>query len=151
MTNHDIANQLADAVKALVPEFLKDPIDFDMSKGNAAFVAIDSTGNIVGRIFGNDKNHGRGCFGIAQRKVSQVWITGYATGRFEELVYSRQLDDGQFGINRPDFIGWEGGIALICPDGKLLAAAFSGFRGEMDIEIIKKAAATIKGLAIKTD
>lgn len=148
MTNRELALALADAVSALVPEFLEDPIDFGMSKGNAAFVAVDPDGNIAGRIFGQDKNHGRGCFGIAQRKVSQVWITGYATGHFEELVYSRKLDDSRFGINRPDFIGWEGGVPLRCPDGGLLAAAFSGFRGEKDIEIIQRAAAAIPGLTL---
>ena len=85
------------------------------------------------------------------RKVIQVWSTGYATGRFEELVYGGQLDDSVFGINRPDFIGWPGGVPLLLPDGTLIAAAFSGFRGKKDVEIIERAAATIPGLRVKKD
>ena len=151
MTNQDIAQTLVDGISALIPEFLKDPIDFGMSGGNAACVVIDNSGRIYGQIFGTDHNRGRGIFGIAQRKVMQVWCTGYATGRFEELVYSRQVDDAPFGINRPDFIGWEGGIPLLLEDGSLLSAAFSGFRGEKDIAIIEKAASAIKGLRLKKD
>ena len=151
MNSQAIAQILVEGISALVPEFLKDPIDFGMSAGNAACVVIDSSGRIYGRIFGDDHNRGRGIFGIAQRKVMQVWCTGYATGRFEELVYSRKLDDSPFGINRPDFIGWEGGIPLLLTDGSMLAAAFSGFRGENDIAIIEKAASSIKGLSIKKD
>ena len=144
--NQEIITRLVAEVGALLPDFLKDPVDFGMSNGNAAFAVIDSAGAISGQIFGTDKNRGRGCFGIVQRKLLQVWCTGYATGHFEELVYSRQIDDSTFGISRPDFIGWEGGIPLYLEDGSAIAAAFSGFRGEKDIEIIEKAAAKIQGL-----
>lgn len=149
--SRDLSLRLVDEISALVPEFLKDPIDFGMSDGNAACVVIDPDGNISGKIFGNDHNRGRGIFGIVQRKATQVWCTGYATGRFEELVYSRQLDDTPFGIIRPDFIGWEGGIPLLLEDGRLWAAAFSGFRGENDIAIIQMAVGRIKELRLKKD
>jgi glc operon protein GlcG len=122
-----------------------------MSGGNAAFAVIDGNGLVRGRIFGTNKAKARWCFGIVNRKVIQVWSTGYATGRFEELVYGGQLDDEPFGINRPDFIGWRGGVALLVGDGSLLAAAFSGFRGEKDVEIIERAARNIPGLRIKSD
>ena len=59
--------------------------------------------------------------------------------------------DGPFGIMRPDFIGWEGGVAIHGPDGTLFAAAFSGFRGEKDVEIVVRAAAKIPGLRVKVD
>ena len=121
------------------------------AQGNAALLIIDSQGNCVGRIFGSNKNRGRNCFATVQRKANQVWITGYATGRFEELVYAKKLDDSAFGINRPDFIGWEGGVPLLLADGSLLAAAFSGFRGEKDIEIIEKAAASLPDVRVKRD
>lgn len=51
---------------------------------------------------------------------------------------------------RPDFIGWEGGVPLVAADGSVFAAAFSGFRGEKDTEIVVRAAATV-GLRPKRD
>jgi glc operon protein GlcG len=144
------AANLIEEISRLFPSYLADPIDFEMSKGSAATCVIDATGRIHGRIFGEDKARSRWCFGIANRKVIQVWSTGYATGRFEELVYSGKLDDSQFGVNRPDFIGWEGGVPLLQPDGLLLAAAFSGFRGSKDVEIVERAAQAI-GLRVKKD
>lgn len=145
-----MAAQLAEEVGRLLPEFLADPVDRDMSRGNAAVCVIDACGRIHGRIFGDDKGRGRWCFGIATRKVIQVWMTGYATGKFEELVFSGRLDESKFGISRPDFIGWFGGVPLLRPDGAPVAAAFSGFRGAKDMEIIERAAATV-GLTVKRD
>ena len=150
ISQKSIAEQLVDEVARLVPSFLEDPIDREMSKGNAAIAVIDPAGQIHGRIFGSDKAKSRWVFGIANRKVIQVWSTGYATGRFEELVYAGKVDDSRFGINRPDFIGWEGGVPLLLPDGALLAAAFSGFRGVKDVEIIVRAASAVSGLTVKT-
>lgn len=145
------AEQLVDEVANLVPSFLQDPIDLEMSKGNAAVMVIDAAGRIHGQLFGENAAKNRWCFGIANRKVIQVWSTGYATGFFEELVYSGKLDDEPFGMSRPDFIGWEGGVPLHTADGALMAAAFSGFRGVKDIEIIVRAAALIPGLSVKRD
>ena len=148
----DLAQQLVDEVARLLPEYLRDPVDREMSgNGNAAVCVIAPDGRFVGRIFGTDTGKGRWVFGIAARKVSQVRATGYATGRFEELVYAKKLDDGPFGIMRPDFIGWEGGVALHGPDGQLFAAAFSGFRGEKDVEIVVRAAGQVPGLRVKVD
>jgi glc operon protein GlcG len=145
----EIAARLVEEVTTLFPDFLLDPVDMKMSGGNGAVCAIAPTGHVVGRIFGKDQAKGRWCFGIVNRKVIQVWSTGYATGRFEELVYAGKLDEGNFGISRPDFIGWLGGVPLLLEDGSLIAAAFSGFRGEKDVEIIRRAAARIPGLRVK--
>ena len=147
-----LAQRLVDEVARLVPEYLEDPVDREMSgNGNAAVCIIAPGGEFVGRIFGRDPGKGRWVFGIASRKVIQVRTTGHATGRFEELVYSKQIDDGPFGIMRPDFIGWEGGVPLRGPDGRLFAAAFSGFRGEKDVEIGVRAAERVPGLQVKRD
>ena len=146
-----LAEQLVDEVAKLVPAFLEDPIDLEMSKGNAAIAVIDPSGRIHGQLFGENAAKKRWCFGIANRKVIQVWSTGYATGRFEELVYSGKVNDEPYGISRPEFIGWEGGVPLRLEDGSLMAAAFSGFRGVKDIEIIARAAALIPGLSVKQD
>ena len=141
--------QLVEAIEKLLPEFLQDPVDREQSKGNAAVLVIEPSGCTHGRIFGTDKDRGRWCFGIASRKVIQVWRTGYSTGEFEQLVYAGKLDEGVYGVNRPDFIGWQGGVALEGADGSLLAAAFSGFRGIKDIEIIVRAAASVAGLRLR--
>jgi glc operon protein GlcG len=145
------AAAIVEAVARLMPEFLQDPVDREMSKGNAAVCVIEPDGRFVGRIFGEDRAKGRWCFGIASRKVIQVWSTGYATGRFEELVYAGKLDESKFGVNRPDFIGWQGGVPLLLADGSLLAAAFSGFRGINDVAILERAAATVPGVTVKRD
>lgn len=127
-------------IARLMPRFLRHPVDRRQSGGNAAALVIAPTGEVHGRIFGRDATRGQWCWGIAHRKVTQVWRTGYATGRFEELVYAGKLDEGTFGVNRPDFIGWEGGVPLEDDAGRLYAAAFSGFRGVKDVEIITRAA-----------
>ena len=142
--------QLVDEIERLLPSFLEDPIDGPQSKGNAAFLVIDPSGRTFGRIFGPDQDRGRWCFGIAGRKVIQVWRTGYATGEFERLVYAGKIDEGPTGVNRPDFIGWQGGVPLEDATGALYAAAFSGFRGIKDIEIIEKATACVPGLRVRT-
>lgn len=143
-----IAQRLVDEVTKLLPEFLANPTDFEISSGNVAVAIIAPDGSTCGRIYGDDKAKGRFSFGIVNRKAMQVWSTGYATGRFERLVYGGQLDEQPFGINKPDFVGWDGGVPLLTPDGALVAAAFSGLRGIKDIEIIERAAAAV-GLEVK--
>ena len=140
---------LIDEVTRLFPSFMEDPVQRDFSQGTAAVAVIDPSGRTHGQIFGNDKARGRVSLAIANRKLSQVWATGYATGHFEELVYSGKLDEGQFGVNRPDFIGWEGGVPLEFADGTLMAAAFSGFHGIKDIEILVRAASAVPGLSVR--
>ena len=143
------SEKLVAEVVRLFPSFMQDPVDWEMSKGNAALAFIEPDGTTRGHIFGDDRAKGRWCFGIANRKVIQVWSTGYHTGHFEELVYAGKLDEGQFGVSRPDFIGWQGGVPLLTPEGKLIAAAFSGMRGVNDIAIIEQAAAAVPGLSVR--
>jgi len=130
----------------LFPFFLEDPIDLAQSQGNAAFLLLGPEGTLHGHVFGKDTARGLWCLGIAQRKLTQVTRTGYPTGRFEELVYSGKLDEGQFGVHRPDLIGWEGGVPFMLPDGTRISAAFSGFRGINDVAILISAASAVPGL-----
>ena len=138
---------LAEIIR-LYPSYITDPQDTQWNHGNAAVLVIESDGTVAGHIFGDNKDTGQRCYQVASRKVLQVWRTGYHTGRFEELVYSGKLDENQFGVQRPDLIGWEGGVPLLTPDGKLIAAGFSGFRGTSDISIIERSAAVL-GLTVK--
>ncbi len=145
-----VCTQLIEEVIRLYPSYVTDPLDTQWNHGNAAAVAIEPDGSFHGHIFGDDREIGQKCYQIATRKVLQVWRTGYRTGRFEQLVYAGKLDEGAFGVQKPDLIGWEGGIPILAPDGRLIAAAFSGFRGIKDIEILERAAAAI-GLALKRE
>jgi len=138
---------LSAEIERLFPSFLEDPVDLAQCGGNAAYLLIGPDGRMVGRILGEDRARGLAYFGYAYRKVTQVARTGYHTGRFEELVYAGLLDEGKFGLNRPDFFGWEGGVPLLLADGSLLAAGFSGFRGTKDVEIVERAAAAVPGLS----
>lgn len=139
-------NHFAAEIRRLFPSFLEDPVDREQSRGNAAFLLIGPEGTIVGHLFGEDNARGLWCLGIAQRKAVQVARTGYPTGRFEELVYAGKLDEGRFGVHRPDLIGWEGGVPFELSDGSRIAAAFSGFRGINDVAILLAAASAVPGL-----
>jgi hypothetical protein len=144
------SEQLIAEVVRLYPSYILDPLDVQWNHGNAAAVAIEPDGDFRGHIFGSSKELGQKCYQIATRKVLQVWRTGYPTGKFEELVYSGKLSEGDFGVQRPDLIGWEGGIPILAADGRLVAAAFSGFRGVKDVEILARAAEAI-GLRVKRE
>jgi uncharacterized protein GlcG (DUF336 family) len=142
------SEQLTAEVIRLFPQFLADPLDWEKSHGNGALAVIEDDGTVRGHLFGEDRTVMRRLFGIANRKVIQVWCTGYATGHFESLVFSGQLDEGTFGVDRPDFIGWKGGVPLQTAEGRRIAAAFSGIRGEKDVEIVERAAAAVPGLMV---
>ncbi len=130
---------LAQEVDRLVPEYLRDPIDFANCQGHGAWAAIGPDGAWCGRGYGPEKERLRGLMVYAQRKASQVWMTSQATGTFEERVYRGEEDEGRYGLMRPDLVGWRGGVPLWTSEGQLVAAAFSGFRGEKDVEIIQRA------------
>jgi glc operon protein GlcG len=76
---------------------------------------------------------------VAWTKASQVWITGLKTGEYEKLAFAGQINEDDYGIIRPDYIGWEGGQPLTLSDGTKLSVGFSGFRGVSDLEIVVKA------------
>jgi glc operon protein GlcG len=140
--------RLLEHVISLYPSYIKDPLDVQWHFGNAAVLAIEPDGAVRGHIFGDNKELGQKCFQVAMRKVLQVWRTGYHTGHFEELVYAGKLDENTFGLQRPDLIGWQGGVPLLSADGRLIATAFSGFRGTKDIEILERSADAV-GLRVK--
>jgi len=134
------SEKLIAAIGELYPQYLEEPLDIQRSGGNAAAFALGPGGSLHGRIFGRDSALGQRSFQIGTRKLLQVWRTGYRTGEFEKLVYSDQISESTFGLQRPDLVGWLGGVPLRSPDGQLIAAAFSGFRGFKDVEIIERAA-----------
>lgn len=131
--------KLIAAVESLIPEYMANPEDKNISNGNVSICIIDVDNNVYGKLYGPDKIRCRQSYKIAWTKASQVWITGYKTGEFEKLVYSGQLDDSKFGIIKPDFLGWEGGQPVVLKDGTTWSIGFSGFRGTSDLEIVVRA------------
>jgi uncharacterized protein GlcG (DUF336 family) len=136
------------AMETLLPTFLADPIDQSITGGNVSVMVIEENGRFYGQMFGTDRARQRGTSHTAWQKSTQVLITGYPTRKFEELVYSKQLDPSPFGINDPDFVGWPGGLPATLADGTKVAIAVSGMRGVKDAEIIRKAAEQVPGMKI---
>lgn len=141
------ATQLIAEVEKLIPVAMQNPEDRDNSHGNVTLLIIAEGGQIFGRMFGNDNRTRRGTSRIAWQKATQVWMTGQATGKFEKQVYgSAAVDPGQFGLQHPDLIGWDGGLPVVASDGTKFAVAVSGFSGVTDCNIIRQAVAKIPGL-----
>ena len=140
-----LIQRLIAAVENRVPDYLAVEADRTLNHGNCALCIIDDTGEVHGKMFGTDKIRQRQCFRVAWTKASQVWITGLKTGEFEALVYAGKIDEHNYGISRPDFIGWEGGQPIPLDGQTKLSVGFSGFRGTSDLEIVRKAVADVIG------
>jgi len=131
--------KLIAAIEKLIPEYMTDPVDRNITDGSLAVCIIDEVGNVYGKLLGKDIIRTRQSYKIAWTKASQVWITGYKTGEYETLVFAGMVDDSKFGISKPDMIGWEGGQPIVLKSGKKLSVGFSGFRGISDLEIVVRA------------
>ncbi len=131
--------KLMEAIERLIPEYMANPIDKNITDGSLAVCIIDEENNVFGKLLGKDVIKTRQSYKIAWTKASQVWITGYKTGEYETLVYSGKVDESKYRITRPDMIGWEGGQPIILKSGKKLSIGFSGFRGVSDLEIVVRA------------
>ena len=139
-TISDSIQRLIDEAGKFIPEYMQNEDDKKIANGNVAICIIDPGGNIYGKIFGaNNKVRGRESFRVAWTKASQVHITGLKTGEYEKLAFNNEIDETKFGIERPDYIGWEGGQPITLKDGTKLSVGFSGFRGVIDLEIIIRA------------
>ena len=90
-------------------------------------------------MFGSDKARMRHTFKTAWTKASQVWMTGMKTGDFEKRVYSGELNENDYGVSKPDMIGWEGGQPVTLKDGTVLSIGYSGFRSSSDLNIVLRA------------
>jgi uncharacterized protein GlcG (DUF336 family) len=132
-------------VDANISTYMNNPDDFGISDGNVALCMVEKDGTVHGKMFGSDLNRKRNSYFYAWKKASQVWITGIATGEFERMVFNNEINEYAYGINRPDYIGWIGGVPVKLSNGDILAVAFSGFRGETDIQLIADALKAIAG------
>ncbi|NOU35432.1 MAG: hypothetical protein HOO88_01455 [Kiritimatiellaceae bacterium] len=143
----DKIDQILQEAGKRLPVFLEDPADRG-SEGNVSMCIIDENGHVYGTMWGENKVKRRGSFQVAWRKASQVWMTGIATGKYEELVYSKQIDPSKYGIMHPDFIGWEGGLPVMLADGTRLSAGVSGMRGQSDLNLIIQSVTAVGGKVI---
>ena len=132
-----------DNIETLIPSYMAIEEDRIKANGNVAVCIIDGSGNIYGRLFGDDKILGRERYRVAWTKASQAWITGMKTGEFEKMAFNNEIDERKFGIRRPDYIGWEGGQPAELKDGTIIYAGVSGFRSISDLEIVIKAIAML--------
>lgn len=131
---------LIQRMEELIPLYMKKDEDKGVSNGNAAVCIIDEAGGVFGKVFiHNNKIRARESFRVAWTKASQVWLTGMKTGEYEKKIYNNEIAEDIAGINKPDFIGWEGGQPIILKDGTKLSVGFSGFTGVTDLEIVLKA------------
>lgn len=133
--------KMFDVIEKLIPQYMEDPADKNISNGNVAACIIDEHGVVHGKMFGTNKPRLRQSYKVAWTKASQVWLTGVKTGEYERMVFNKQIEENANGIEAPDLIGWEGGQPLIMKNGAILSVGFSGFRGTTDIEIMVKALA----------
>ncbi len=129
-------HQVLEQIDRKIPEYKNSEEDWKISQGNVAVCIIDESGNIYGKIWGNDKLQGRKYFDVAYRKASQVWITGYKTGEFERLIFTDKLNYREFGIPLPELMGWEGGQPIRLDDTTIISCGFSGFKGTSDLKIV---------------
>ena len=152
MTNlsfQELCNSIADEVERCLPEILRNPDDFNIAQGNCVLCMMNAEGETSMRMYGGtNRPRQREAAMVAHKKALQVWLTGQATGYFETLVYAGKLDDEQFGISRPEFIGWLGGVEAKQADGSRLVLAFSGVRGEQDVGVLRMAAQNLKTFSI---
>ena len=140
---HNTIEHIITEVAKLVPVYGQNEEDWSKNDGNVSLCIIDAGGNVHGRMFGNNKIIMRETYRIAWMKASQVHITGIKTGEFERLAFNGEINEKQFGIARPDYIGYKGGLPVTLKSGEVLSIGFSGYRGITDIEIIEKAVAAI--------
>ncbi len=138
------SQKIIEWVNENISTYLENPEDFKISDGNVALCIVEKDGNVQGKMYGNDMIRQRNSFFYAWKKASQVWITGISTGEFERMVFNNEINEYAYGINRPDYVGWIGGQPVELENGEVLAVAFSGFRGETDIQLISDAVKNIK-------
>ena len=134
-----VVRRIIDEAEKLIPNYMENEEDRRIANGNVSVCIIDDQGVVYGRMFGTNKVRARESYRVAWTKASQVHITRLKTGEFEKLAFNNEIDEAKFGIERPDWIGWEGGQLISLPDRTELAVGFSGFRGVIDLEIIVRA------------
>ena len=135
--------KIIEEAEKLIPYYMQNEEDKRIANGNVSVCIIGPEGRVYGRMFGTNKIRARESFRVAWTKASQVHLTGMKTGEYEKLAFNNEVDEQKFGIERPDYIGWEGGQPITLRDGTVLSVGFSGFRGVVDLEIVVKALAEV--------
>ena len=127
------------SIESFIPEYRNNPVDNENSNGGCAVCIIEKDGTVHGKMFGDNKARMRHTYKVAWIKASQVWLTGMKTGEFEKKVFAGEIDEHNYGVSKPDMIGWERGQPIVLKDGTQLSIGFSGFRSESDLQIVLRA------------
>jgi glc operon protein GlcG len=143
-----LCNAIGDEVARLLPAILEVPEDMAIGNGNCVLCIMNAAGDTVMRTYGTNPVRQRQAAQVATKKALQVWLTGYATGTYETLVYGGKLDADKFGIPHPEFIGWLGGVEAKTASGERLVIGFSGVRGEQDVGIVRTAGENLKTFSV---
>lgn len=138
------SEKIIDWIDKNISTYMNNPVDYSISDGNVALCIIEKEGKLHGRMYGEDIDKRSNSFYYAWKKARQVLITGMKTGEFERKVFNNEINEYEFPINRPDYIGWIGGQPVELDNGEILAVGFSGFTGETDIQIVEDAIKAIK-------
>ncbi|MGI8636270.1 MAG: hypothetical protein ACR2KZ_12795 [Segetibacter sp.] len=144
-----VVRRIIEEAEKLIPVYMQNEEDRRIANGNVSVCIIDDAGVVYGRMFGTNKVRARESYRVAWTKASQVHITRLKTGEFEKLAFNNEIDEEKFGIERPDWIGWEGGQLITLKDGTELAVGFSGFRGVIDLEIIVRSLNAVNASSAK--
>ena len=145
---HSLSQTIAAEVARLLPQYLTVAEDFAIARGNCALAMMNAAGESAGRLFGDFAPRQREAAQVVWKKAHQVWLTGYATGTFETLAYSGQIDEDAIGLARPEYIGWLGGVEAKTASGERLILAFSGLRGEQDVAILRQAGVNLGSFSL---
>lgn len=144
LLSSDFVDKVLLEIENLIPGYMENPIDKNIAEGNVAVCMIDETGNIYGKMYGENRARARQSFKIASTKAMQVWLTGTKTGEYERQVFTKEIAENAHGIEAPELIGWEGGQPVKLKNGDIISVGFSGFRGIIDLEIMQRAIKTVE-------
>jgi len=128
------------AIESLIPEYLSNPLDQQIARGNVAVCIIDAHRTVYRKMFEGtgDKLRQRESYRVAWVKASQVWITEIKTFEYEKFVLPGKSTRGVLALMLQILLDGRG-QPLSLDSETLISVGFSGFRGTSDLEIVQRA------------
>ncbi len=84
------------------------PEDKNVANGNVAVCIIDENSLVPGKMFGTNNSRLRRSYKTVSTKISQVWLTGVKTGKYERMVFNNEIVENANSIDMQYLIGWQG-------------------------------------------
>ena len=88
---NDFIYKVFQAIEKMIPVYMNDPLDKNISNGNVSVCIIAEDGQVYGKMFGTNKPRLRQSYRVAWTKASQVWLTGVKTGEYERMVFNKEI------------------------------------------------------------